>query len=146
MKRVYRHLRLVIIVALVAFAVCWASNTWLFMPALKSPEVAHGWLHNELHITADEEKKLHPIEERFDARKKELEGKIRDANVALGKAIMEDKRYSDRVQAAVDSIHHAQGELQKATLEHLFEMQAQLTPQQAETLNSLAANALFSNP
>ena len=32
--------------------------------------------------------------------------------------------------AAVDATHHAMGELQKATLEHVFEMRAILRPEQ----------------
>ena len=33
---------------------------------------------------------------------------------------LEDKTFSKRVAAAVERIHHAQGELQKATIEHIF--------------------------
>lgn len=145
MKPFYRDLRLVIVVAVVAFAACWGSNTWLF-PRQTVPQDSHVWLHDKLHITSEQDIKLHPIEERFANRKKELEARIREANRVLGTAIMEDKRYSERVKAGVDAIHHAQGELQKATMEHLFEMQTVLTQEQKDTLNKLAADALQHNP
>jgi Spy/CpxP family protein refolding chaperone len=146
MKPFYRDLRLAIIVALIAFAACWGNNAWLF-PSHPAPQRdSHVWLHDKLGITSEQDNKLHPIEERFTNRKKEIEARIREANRALGTAIMEDKRYSDRVKAGVDAIHHAQGELQKATMEHLFEMQTALTPEQKDTLNKLAADALQHNP
>ncbi len=145
MKPFYRDLRLSLIVAVTAFAVCWISSSW--HPALDAHQAdSHGWLHKELHITSDQEKKLIPIEQKFAARKQSLEMKIREANIELSKAMLEDKRYSDRVQAGIDTIHHAQGELQKATMEHLFEMQTVLTPEQADKLNKFAADALATNP
>ena len=64
----------------------------------------------------------------------------------LAAAMLEDKAFSERVAAAVERIHHAQGELQKLTIEHIFDMQTVLTPQQAEKLNKLAADALIQNP
>lgn len=145
MKPFYRDLRLSLIVAVTAFTVCWISSGWHIGPDTH-PTDSHGWLHKELHITSDQEKRLIPIEEKFAKRKQALEVKIRDANIELSKAMLEDKRYSDRVQAGIDTIHHAQGELQKVTMEHLFEMQTVLTPLQADKLNKFAADALATNP
>ena len=75
-----------------------------------------------------------------------LREKIHVGNLELAAAMLEDKTFSDRVAASVERIHHAQGELQKATIEHIFDMQTILTPQQAEKLNKLAADALVQNP
>jgi Spy/CpxP family protein refolding chaperone len=134
--------KILLAIAWVAFMVCFFSNhVWHSMNA----QDAHHNLHEQLKITSQQDKKLEPIEQRFLTRKTELEATIKEANAKLGKAIMEDKAYSPRVKAAVEDIHHAQGELQKATLEHLFDMQSVLTPEQSEKLNRMAADALIHN-
>ena len=42
----------------------------------------------------------------------------------------------------MEKIHHAMAELQKATIEHLFEMEDALTAEQYELLLQLAGDAL----
>lgn len=145
MKPKYRELRLILLVALTAFAVCTLSNRMFFSPAA-APEDPDKWLELQLKLDDEQRAKLAEVEARYDLRKAELGAKIRTANAALAKAIMEDKAYSPRVKAAEVAIHDAQGELKRATLEHFFEMQPHLTPKQRETLIRLAANALYHNP
>jgi Spy/CpxP family protein refolding chaperone len=48
------------------------------------------------------------------------------------------------VNAAIEKIHAAQGELQMVTIAHVFEMKAALTPEQWEELMKLTAQALKS--
>ena len=60
----------------------------------------------------------------------------------MGKAILEDRSDSARVKAAVAQIHQAQGGLQNATLQHIFEMKSVLTTQQYEKLLQSTAEAL----
>jgi Spy/CpxP family protein refolding chaperone len=92
------------------------------------------------------DQKLSVIEKNFAEKQKVLREKIHVGNLELAAAMLEDKAFSERVAAAVERIHHAQGELQKLTIEHIFDMQTVLTPQQAEKLNKLAADALVQNP
>lgn len=145
MKRFYRDLRLAIIVAVLAFGACWIVGN-SFMGHRETPHDPHQWLHEQLNITAEQDKKLVPIEETFAERKKTLEAEIHQANTELAAAINEDGNYSGRVQQSVDRIHTAMGELQKVTLEHLFEMHSVLTPEQRKKLNSLTTDALTHNP
>lgn len=143
MKPFYRDLRLSIIVAIVAFGVCWMSNHW-FSPQNTLPQqTPHEWLHKQLHLTKEQEQKLHPIEDAFDVRRAELEAKIHDANKKLSEIMLKDMAYSDKVQEAVSLIHHCQGELQKETIEHFYAMQAVLTPEQVNILHKMAAEALL---
>jgi len=143
MKPFYRDLRLSIIVAIVAFAVCWTSNSW-FLPHNAPPDVgSHDRLHAQLYLTKEQEQKLHPIEDAFDVRRVELETKIHDANKKLSQIMLKDMAYSDKVREAVNEIHHCQGELQRETIEHFYEMQKVLTPEQATLLNKMAAEALL---
>ena len=47
-----------------------------------------------------------------------------------------------RVQAAVDHFHAAMGDLQKATITHVFEMRSVLSPAQAEVFDAAVVEAL----
>lgn len=145
MKRFYRDLRLAVIVAVLAFGACWMVGN-SFMGHREHKHDPHQWLHEQLNLTAEQDEKLVPIEAKFAERKKALEAEIHQANKELATAINEDGNYSPRVQQSVDKIHHAMGELQKVTLEHLFEMHSVLTPEQRKKLNSLTTDALTHNP
>jgi hypothetical protein len=50
------------------------------------------------------------------------------------------------VKAAVQKIHHAQGELQQAVLDHVFDMRPVLTQEQYDRLIQLTATALRDAP
>lgn len=144
MKRFYRDFRLVIIVGVLTFVIFW-----LFCSSLIGHHVqiydSHHYLHEKLGTTDEQNKKLLPIEQKFSERKKILEVQIISANHELATAINEDGKYSERVKQAVEKIHTAQGKLQEATLEHLFEMHSALTPEQRKKLNSLTTDALTNN-
>ena len=71
---------------------------------------------------------------------------MRQANQELAAAIAKSKGYSPEVAAAVEKVHQHMGELQKASLEHLFEMRTVLTPEQGERLFQLAHDALEKSP
>lgn len=107
-----------------------------------------GWhqiLHDKLYISKEQETELTDIEKHYRQRRQYLEEKIRLANMELAEAIKADKAFSPRVQAATDKIHHAMGELQKATLEHLFEMRPILTDEQNRKLEQMVTDALYEN-
>ena len=141
MKHYAREVQLLVLVMALAFAICWIFKP--VMPRSFSDQGIHQSLHKELNLSAEQDKKLAVIEQRFAKRRIQLEAAISEANAELAQALLADKHYSDQVTAAVDKIHHAQVELQKASLEHLFEMQAALTPEQSEKLNRMAADALL---
>lgn len=115
-------------------------------PSAQGQIDAHTWLHKQISITAGQDRSLTQIEKKFAEKQRQLQADIHTGNVELANAMMEDGKFSERVAAAVERIHHAQGELQKATIEHIFDMQTVLTPEQAEKLNKLAADALIQNP
>ena len=141
MKKLLQFLGLLAIVAVVASASCLLTRT-LFHPAGMD---SHEWLHAQLGITADQERVLEPIEAKYARRKVELAAAIREANAELATVILEDKQSSPRVNAAIEKIHAAQGELQMVTLDHLFAMKPALTGEQFDKLLRLTADALESN-
>lgn len=145
MRSYQKEILYFIVIALVAFGAFYACGNFFKAPHHNQID-AHVWLHEQIGTTADQDQKLIEIERTFAEKQRVLRGKIHVGNLELAAAMLEDKAFSERVAAAVERIHHAQGELQKLTIEHIFDMQTVLTPQQAEKLNKLAADALVQNP
>ncbi|NBX72844.1 MAG: periplasmic heavy metal sensor [Alphaproteobacteria bacterium] len=145
MRSYQKEILYFIVIALVGFGAFYACGNFFKAPHHGSVD-AHVWLHEQIGITAEQDQKLSEIENKFADKQRVLREKIHVGNLELAAAMLEDKAFSERVAAAVERIHHAQGELQKATIEHIFDMQTILTPQQAEKLNKLAADALVQNP
>ena len=142
MKRIAGGLILFVIVALVAAAACWTTARYMNRRTLDEGTDAHAWIHSQLGITEEQEKMLTPIEARFAEQKKHYVEMLRIANAELAQVILKDRSDSEHVKTAVERIHHAQGELQNATLQHIFEMKTVLTPEQYEKLLNLTADAL----
>lgn len=146
MKNALRLVLVLVAVAVVAVVSCWLSGKYFQHDSLARSAASHEWIHRELNITSDEDKALAPIEDRYASRRRELAEAIRLANLDLAQAILDDREYSPRATAAIEKIHHAQGELQEATLEHVFEMRSALTPEQYDKLLRATAAALQSQP
>ena len=145
MRSYQKEILYFIVIALVAFGAFYACGNFFKTPHHNQID-AHAWLHEQIGITAEQDDKLASIEKSFAEKQSALKKEIHIGNLELAAAMLEDKAFSERVAAAVERIHHAQGELQKVTIEHIFDMQTILTPQQAEKLNKLAADALVQNP
>lgn len=102
----------------------------------------HAWIHDELGMTAEQKRRLLTSEQRYEETKRHLTEVIRLTNQELAYAIAEDRANSPRVQAAVKRIHEAMGQLQQATLQHIFEMKDVLEPEQYDRLMELTREAL----
>lgn len=146
-KRYINALSLIVIVLLVAFAAMFFSQHYMNMPHSFTGHSGdtHSYLHKQLNITKEQDEKLETIESDYQKRKLRLEETIRLANMELADAISKNPSFSSEVQQAVDKIHTAMGELQKASLEHLFQMQPILTSEQNEKLTELITEALYDN-
>ena len=107
---------------------------------------AHEWLHSELKITTEQHKALEPIEEKFAARNRVLREQMRAANHALALAIKKGRPDSPEIAAAIGQVHLRMGELQQASIEHIFDMRRVLTPEQGERLLELTQKGLDSPP
>ena len=142
MKSMARGLILLALIAAIAGVACWFTARYLSRTGHGEHGDAHAWIHTQLGITAEQDRALVPIEQRYAEERKHFGELLRTANAELGKAILEDRKDSERVKAAVAQIHQAQGELQNATLQHIFEMKSVLTPPQYEKLLKSTADAL----
>lgn len=102
----------------------------------------HTLLHDNLDLTAAQDKRIAVEEAAFRAHRAALEQRVRDANANLARAIRETKRDGPEVQAAIDGVHHALGAYQKETVAHIFRMRSVLTANQAEVFDRAVADAL----
>lgn len=114
----------------------------LLAPAPPPESALHSLLHDHLDLDAGQKARLAAIEQDFALRKQALEGRLRAANADLAAAIQAEHGYGPRVAAAVDATHHAMGDLQKATLEHVFAMRGVLRPDQTARYDEAVVKAL----
>jgi Spy/CpxP family protein refolding chaperone len=102
----------------------------------------HALMHDGLDLDDAQERKLAILEREFTARRAKLEAELKADNTRLAEAIAAEHQYGPRVSAAVDATHMAMGELQKATLEHVFAMRAILRPEQQAKFDAAIAESL----
>ena len=133
-------------VAIIAGLSSVCTHLWVTYRYAHAEPIAHEWLHDELHLTPAQFEALKPIEQRFASKERELTDRLNGANRDLARVISEEKGYTPRVAAAVETVHHHMGELQKASLEHVFEMRQVLTPEQGDKLLKLVAQTLEQAP
>lgn len=129
-----------VLAVLASGAATWASATWVMRE--RQPPSLHSIVHEKLDLSAEQDRRLDVIEARFAARRPALEAEVRAANRELAAAIAASEGDTPQVQAAVDHFHVAMGDLQKATITHVFEMRSVLTPAQAEVFDEAVADAL----
>jgi nickel and cobalt resistance protein CnrR len=141
-SRLLPLLALLALVASVAAISCFVTEQWVDRCYCERQDEGHAWIHQKLGISPGQEAKLEPIEIRYAEEKRHHEELMKMANRELAQAILEDKQDSEKVRSAVDKIHHAMGGMQKATINHLFEMKTVLNPEQYEQLLQLTAQGL----
>lgn len=112
------------------------------IPARTQSSELHDVLHHQLKLDADQEARIEAIERQFAVRRRALELELRAANARLADAIQAEHGNGPKVAAAVDSSHVAMGELQKATLAHIFAMRQILHPDQADKFDRAVVKAL----
>lgn len=142
-KIIFFFIAVVAVAGVAAFCTLrWSENR----AATVSDVAAHKWLHRELQLTEAQHKALEPVEARFAEKERLLSEQLRAANLKLARVMAEEKGYTPRVAAEVEMVHHCMGDLQKASIEHVFEMRAVLTPEQGDKLLALAQRALEQAP
>lgn len=113
-----------------------------WQPLAFAPPSLHDRLHDELALSASQDKRIHSLEQRFAAQRAAHEAAIRAANRRLAKAMATEGRYGPAVAGAVDEIHAAMGALQKSSLEHVFAMRRELTADQRARFDAIVADSL----
>lgn len=129
-----------VLAAAIGAGSAWGVMTWSAKRA--EPADLHDIVHRRLDLTPEQDRRLDQIETGFAGRRAPLEAEVRQANQELSAAIAESRGDTPEVQAAVEHFHSAMGELQMATIRHVFEMRAVLTPDQAEAFDRAVVETL----
>lgn len=147
MKKIILFLLLVVAVAAVS---AWCSARFAARCGGCAPARtacgAHDWLHEKLQLTPAQSKELEPIEARFHERYSKASGELAEANRELAGILGRTDSFSPDVAAAIEKVHHRMGELQKLSIEHLYDMRPVLTPEQNKRLLQYAQQALENQP
>ena len=138
-------LRRNLLVALIAFAAAiagvFAGRALLPQPSHTGAEL-HVLLHEDFNLDAAQKSRLDKLELDFGVRKRALELELRADNARLAAAIEAEHGNGPQVAAAIDASHMTMGELQKATLEHVFAMRSILRPEQTARFDAAVVKAL----
>ena len=140
-----RPLRRLLVLAAVAFLAALAGVLIGRGISERVPEQSsalHELLHDELGLDAQQLGQIEQLEISFAARRQALKAEIRAENARLATAIQSERGYGPRVTAEIERSHQLMGELQKATLEHIFAMRTVLRPDQAEKFDRAVVRAL----
>ena len=138
-------LRRNLLVALIAFTAAiagvFAGRALLPQPSHTGAEL-HALLHEDFNLDAAQTSRLNKLELDFGVRKRALELELRADNARLAAAIEAEHGNGPKVAAAIDGSHTTMGELQKATLEHVFAMRSILRPEQTARFDAAVVKAL----
>lgn len=140
MTAAQRAILITVIVAFLAGLAGIAVGRLIFAPE-RTPGI-HEVLHDELDLTPAQDRQIETLERDFATRRRALEAEMRAANAELAAAMREEHEYGPRVTAAVERFHHAMGELQSETMEHMFAMRAALNEEQRTRFDAIVAEAL----
>ncbi len=136
-----RHL-LTLAIAFVAALAGVAVGCRLLMPAAPAAADIHTLIHRDIPLDPAQAVALDRLEARFAATRATLDARLRGDNARLAAAIEAEHRDGPRVSQAIDAVHHSMGDLQKATVAHVFAMRRVLRPDQAATFDRLVAARL----
>lgn len=130
----------VLLAALAAGLGAWGGATYV-LRAQREPSL-HEFMHDQLDLTAEQNRKLQVIEREFSITRSAREAELRLANAELAAAIDAKHQYSPEVRSAIEHFHDVMGELQKESIVHILHMRAILTPEQAVVFDRRVSEAL----
>ncbi len=110
-------------------------------PAAPGAEL-HDVLHHKLSLDTGQQARLQMLEQKFSIQRRALELELRADNARLAQAMQVEHGNGPQVTAAVDRGHAVLGELQKATLAHIFSMRQLLRAEQTAPFDKAVVKAL----
>ena len=102
----------------------------------------HEVLHHKLALDLGQQARLQILEQRFAVQRRAYELELRADNARLAEAIEAEHGNGPGVTAAVDRSHAVMGDMQKATLAHIFAMRQLLRRDQAGPFDQAVVKAL----
>jgi Spy/CpxP family protein refolding chaperone len=141
MGRLPRYLLVAAVAFAAALAAIWLSRSLAVRHHPQGGEL-HALMHEQLDLDPAQRASIEQLERQFAERRQLLDAQLRQANAQLAAAMAGEHAYGPRVAKAVDRSHMAMGDLQKATLSHVFAMRAVLKPAQAARFDAAVGKAL----
>ncbi|PHR62832.1 MAG: heavy metal resistance protein [Robiginitomaculum sp.] len=136
-----RNTIIVILISLmVGFCGVWMGTVWFVDREPQSD--LHSEIHRSLNLSKIQLQQIHQLEKGFSSQKETLEQKLKVANDSLSIAIQRDHMLSAGVDLAGNEYLQILGELQTATLNHIFQMRALLNEEQAEQFDQIVIRSL----
>ncbi|MFY9509864.1 MAG: periplasmic heavy metal sensor [Rubrivivax sp.] len=102
----------------------------------------HVMLHRAVPLDDNELAVLGAKEQAFQARRTQIEDRLRVGNAALAKAIARSPQWSPDVESAMRQVEAAAASLQRETLIHVFEMRDGLKVEHREAYDKVLLEAL----
>ena len=102
-------------------------------------------IHRELNLTPEQDGQIETLEDKFAARRTQLEQEMRAANRELAEAIAAEHAYGPRAQSAIERFHRAESTLQEETVKHVLAMRTVLTNDQMKRFDEAISKSLTSN-
>lgn len=131
--------------ALAAGLGAWGGARYV-VARMNQPPPLHQMVHEDLHLSAAQEKRLAVLERDHAGRRRILEAEMRAANADLAQAFQQHHAYTPKVQAAIERFHRAMGDLQTESIVHVIAMRSVLTPEQAERFDDKVVRSLTEDP
>ena len=119
----------------------WGGAQYVVTHLRHAPSL-HQTLHDKLHLTPDQQRRVESLEGDYAAKRKALEAEMRAANAQLAQAYQEGHAYTPKVQAAIDRFHRAMDSLQTETLQHVIAMRQVLNPEQTKLFDDTVIRSL----
>lgn len=111
-----------------------------FQPS--QPKTLHDFVHERIDLDSRQEQQLDLLERRYAIENAQLELAVRRANASLAMAMDREHEYGPGVGAAIDQVHASMGDLQKATVRHVFAMREILNARQQRQFDEQVARSL----
>ncbi len=134
------HIVLAVILAIAAG--CLGAVAAGYWDDGNAPRGLHDFAHEELDLDPGQMASLDALEADFAIERERLEQDLRSANANLAQAIEEEHAYGPQVSAAIEQVHVHMGELQKATVRHVFAMRELLNDRQRQIFDRQVSESL----
>ena len=147
MKNIPQIAVFLLIIACAGFAGVWLGQNTLMLRRHEHENAhdMHTMLHDQLSITAQQEKQLAETEKKYKRLKSLYQAQMKTANLELAQAIKDGGYQSPEIELIVDKIHSAMGSLQALSLEHLADMRKVLNKEQNKKLQEMVVEQLRRN-
>ena len=116
------------------------GGAWLGAKLIDNTGTTHQDFHDRL--APAQRTRLDALEARHALEDDALHESLANANRALAHRLSEESQYTDKVEAAVEDVHTAMLELQKASVRHLYEMREILDDRQQKTFDRHVAETM----